>query len=354
MKIIFDNIIFSLQNAGGISVVWYELLSRVLIRKDIIFECIEFKGAKQNIFRKCLNLSQTDITSLSKRFLRIIRYLDVKINLKTQFIFHSSYYRICSNPNAINITTVHDFTYEYFSKGISKKIHCWQKHRSIRKSDYIICISKNTKNDLLYFLPEIDTKKIHVIHNGVSNDFKPLNNAQYNIEQYQPYILFVGSRAEYKNFKLTVEAIGGTEFNLIIVGPELTSDEKSIINSILGMERIINKQGLSNEDLNVLYNHAFCLLYPSSYEGFGIPVLEAQKSGCPVIAYNGSSIPEIIGDTPLLLEQLSVSEVLNKIDLLRDTTSRSEIIQNGFENVKRFDWDVMGEKVIALYDKIIQ
>ena len=106
--------------------------------------------------------------------LRYKRYLPVTCkNVNESFIFHSSYFRISSNPNAINITTVHDFTYEYFYHGLHKWIHCWQKYYAIRKSKYVVCISENTKKDLLNFLPDVDEKKIHVIYNGVSDDYYP-------------------------------------------------------------------------------------------------------------------------------------------------------------------------------------
>lgn len=354
MQVIFDNIIFSLQKAGGISVVWYELLSRVLCRKEMDVAFIEYDNADQNLFRRNLNLKSDAIRWHRKKYLRAARYLDVRIKEKDPFIFHSSYYRLCADANAINITTVHDFTYELFKKGIRKKIHCWQKHRSIRKADHIVCISHNTKKDLLYFLPDVDEKKLHVIHNGVSADFKPLDLTDGLMEPLPPYILFIGSREKYKNFRLAVEAVANTEFNLLIVGAEMNREEIALINASMGMDRIVHKQGIANEELNVLYNHAFCLLYPSSYEGFGIPVLEAQKSGCPVIAFNGSSITEIIGDTPLLLQDLSVGEVIDKINILRDTRRRSEIIGKGYDNINRFSWDTMGEKMIALYDEIIQ
>ena len=354
MKVIYDNIIFSLQKSGGISVVWYEMIKRFLNRKDINIKFLEMQGKENNILRNGLNIPSKQIIALKYPIFNIQRYLNPTINSHEPFIFHSSYYRICKNKHAINITTVHDFTYEYFVTGIKKKMHCLQKYQAIRNSDYIICISENTKKDLLKFLPDVNEHKIHVIYNGISDDYKPLySKEQNNIVSFDPYtfVLFVGSRSKYKNFDLAVEAISKTNLNLVIVGPELTKEESDFLNNKLGKDKYSHKKNVSNKELNILYNHAFCLLYPSSYEGFGIPVIEAQKTGCPVIAYNGSSIPEIIGDTPLLLNDLSVETILSKLDIIRDNRQREYIIEKGMENASQFTWENTFNKVISLYKK---
>ena len=111
--IYLDNIIFSLQKSGGISVVWYELLNRYIQKPLIDYQCIEY-SEYSNIFRRKIILPFDKVRILSSRFLFLKRYFDVSINCSNKFIFHSSYYRLCNSKNAINITTVHDFTYEYF------------------------------------------------------------------------------------------------------------------------------------------------------------------------------------------------------------------------------------------------
>jgi mannosyltransferase len=349
-KIFFDNIIFSLQRAGGISVVWYELLKRILSDTATIDKYfIEYTN--RNICRKYLNIPEDNILKRSSFILFIRRYLNQYIKENKPFIFHSSYYRTASNKNAINITTVHDFTYEYYAKGLKRKIHSWQKFRAIRNSDYIICISENTKHDLLKFLPDVDKHKIKIIYNGVSENYFPMNDE--NIPQLpfekNKYILFVGSRAVYKNFDLTVKAVALSRYNLVIVGHPLSGKEKSFLDKTIGALRFKYIGYISDEALNIVYNNAFSLVYPSVYEGFGIPVIEAQKAGCPVIAYNGSSIPEIIGNTPLLLNDLSAEQIVSCFGVLENEQYRMEIINNGLENAKRFTWDRMYKQIIEVY-----
>ena len=166
-------------------------------------------------------------------------------------------------------------------------------------------------------------------------------------------VLFVGNRVSYKNFALAVNSLINTPYSLVIVGKSLSKSEKDFVYSKLSSDRVYVYSNINNKQLNILYNHAFCLLYPSSYEGFGIPVLEAQKSGCPVIAYNASSIPEIIGDKTLLLNNLCVEEVHDMFHLLEDKKVRKRIIDLGLENSKKYTWDNMYNQVINLYKKAL-
>lgn len=352
LPIIFDNIIFALQKSGGISVVWQELIQRLLCTPNLLLYFIEYNQEQENLNRKILNIPQEYLLKKKCPLLQLFRYLNPKIKNKSKFIFHSSYYRTCSNKQAINITTVHDFTYEYFYSGLKKQIHSWQKYRAIRNSDFIICISENTKKDLLKFLPEIDEKKVRVIYNGVSDDYYPITE---EISSYLPfpiysYIIFIGSREKYKNFKLTVDAITSSNYKLVIVGAKLSQEELNFLNSkIPGRYKEMGR--IDNITLNRLYNGAFALIYPSQYEGFGIPVLEAQKAGCPVVAYRSSSIPEIIGATPLLLNELTADSIENCLNILTDIEARKSIINKGLENARRFTWDKMYEQVLELYEE---
>ena len=349
MNIIFDNIVFSLQKTGGISVYWDELLKRIINNN---FQIHMSGFVNNNVFGKQYNnlLQRESIIPIS-----LLRYLSFREKIEQKSIFHSSYYRISNSKKAINVITVHDFTYEYFVQGLPKRIHCWQKYQAIQKSEAIICISENTKEDLLSFLPSVKEKIIKVIPNGVSDKYY-INN-QRNVEEIIPfenfsYILFIGSRAEYKNFSLAAKAIAKTNYNFVIVGTPLSGKERIELDNIFNKNKYCVLNNISNETLNILYNNAFCLLYPSAYEGFGIPILEAQRAGCPVIAYNASSIPEVIGNTPLLLIELNIEEILEKISLLEFESLRKRIVQVGILNSKRYSWDKTYQETIKLYKEL--
>lgn len=308
---------------------------------------IEYGGV-HNIARKDIAIP-TDIIELhSRKFMNLKRYLNPKVNSSEPFIFHSSYFRTCNNPLAINITTVHDFTYELYVKNpIKRWIHCWQKHRAIRKADIVVCISENTKKDLFKFLPDVLHEKVHVIYNGVDDSFFQLND-----NTTESYVLYVGNRDPYKNFDKTIQPVSELGLSLHIVGAPLNKKEKRMLQKYNCS--YIHHGHVSNEELNSLYNHALCLLYPSEYEGFGLPVIEAQKAGCPVIAFNGSSISEIIEDKTLLLQSTDKEEIKSKIQQIRDDCFRLKCINWGLKNAAHFSWNKMATDYIRIYQQVTE
>jgi mannosyltransferase len=353
MKIVFDNIIFSLQHVGGISVFWQELTSRFLSSGDDV-TFLEYKGASNNIFRSLIHIPSKQIQKIKTCCLNLTRYKNPVAKIDKPFIFHSSYYRFCSSRNAINVCTVHDFTYDYFFRGKKKFafVHIWQRNRTIRHSDAVVCISENTRLDLIKFIPNIDTSKLYVINNGVSSEYKQLP-PESKILELSDWILFVGQRASYKNGRFLVDSIIDTSYKVIFCGAPLSEDEILYLDRYLGRERYKSVSGLSNAEMNRYYNSCKCLVYPSSYEGFGIPVLEAQAAGCPVIAYNCSSIPEVIGGNKMLLmNSLTREELLQKLSLLDDVEVRTSVIKSGLDNVRKYSWNKIYEQYRNLYDAL--
>jgi mannosyltransferase len=143
--------------------------------------------------------------------------------------------------------------------------------------------------------------------------------------------------------------VSQTDYHLVIVGKDLTPEEKKSINSKIPESRYHLMGYVPNSELNILYNHAAALVYPSAYEGFGIPVLEAQKAGCPVIACNNSSIPEVIGQTPLLMPKLSDEELIAKLRLLGNRDLMLQVRAEGLSNARRFSWQKMADGYTELY-----
>ncbi len=345
MNILLDNIIFSLQKAGGVSVVWQQHLERLI--QDKVFQCrfLEYDNAELNFFRQQLQIRKDLIDLKKPEFLFLKRYLNLNSKNDDKHLFHSSYYRVEKGRNVINVTTVHDFIYEYFVKGPTKDLHFWQKKTAINASNGIICVSQNTKKDLLRFLPYINENKIRVIYNGVDNAFKTLKNdvvfrKNHNFEDFS-YALYVGDRRTiYKNFDMALEGCVLAKIPLLIIGGgELTTRELNNLEEKLGKGNFASLLNVDVEELNYYYNKAYCLLYPSLYEGFGIPVVEAQHAGCPVIATKASSIPEVIGNQYLAIENPSPQKISEKIiELSFKNDLRKETIESGFEKSKFFNW----------------
>lgn len=356
MKLILDNIIFSIQKSGGISVVWYELINQLIKVQDIDLKFIEYLNSNENIFRKKVITNDRLNYNLDK-WCELKRYFNPRIKEKDMFIFHSSYYRISKNKNAINITTIHDFTYELYRSGPRKWIHSLQKFSAIRRSDYIICVSENTKKDLLTLIPNINPNKIHVIYNGVSNEYfclKDTHNFKFQNSEPYNYVLYIGLRDDYKRFDVAVKLAIELKKQLILIGGgNLNKNDKALLSEIEKNNcKYQHLTNTTNSELNKLYNYAFCLLYPSEYEGFGIPIIEAQRAGCPVVAYNSGATKEIAGYNPLLFDSYDIEKIAkNTENYLNDTTKRKQIVSDGINNAMQFSWKNTFQLTLDLYKK---
>lgn len=348
MKIYLDNIIFGLQKSGGISVYWKEILNRILKDGNDEIKIIEQEENSKNIFRKEIEIPSKKTIYENKLPIWIYQFLPLTTKLEENSIFHSSYYRVSYSKKVKNIVTVHDFTHEYFFTNHKKFLNYWRKKIAIMKADGIICISENTKKDLLKFHPWAKNKEIRVIYNGVGDEFFPIEEIKK-----ENNILFVGARGNYKNFEIVVNALKELKnYSLIIVGGgKLTDNEKeNLEKKIPG--RYAHKLGISSENLNLEFNKAFAFMYPSSYEGFGIPILEAMKAGCPVITTNKSSIPEVAGDGALLVDVISEDSFVKGIRQLENKEFKESLIEAGIRQANKFSWDKTYREVKKLYEEI--
>lgn len=360
MNLYLDNIIFSLQKAGGISVYWYELCKRLMnSQKNITF--VESRGGENNIFRKLMtSIGKFDILHDLPIPLSIVRYLPFLRIVPKHSIWHSSYYRIpvFISKKSKSCVTVHDFTYEKYRKGFKRIIHKYQKAISLKLADGIICVSENTKRDLLEIYPWAGEKRISVIYNGVSDLFFQLDKKLVIVTpdltwiRSAKYAIFIGDRAYYKNFNFAVQLISGLAgYNFIIVGGgELSRTELVYLNDKLA-NRFKHFSGISSENLNYLYNYADFLIYPSAYEGFGIPVVEALRTGCPVIALRSSSIPEVISNENLMMSELSLEEGMRVFTYI--VNNREELIKEGIAFSQKFNWDITCDKVLMFYNELL-
>lgn len=356
MRIVIDNIIYSLQKIGGVSIVWYEITKRLLSNNACQCSFIEYDNAGENTFRKLLNIKPLILIQKSL-WLKVSRYLDLKMRIDEPYIFHSTFYRLSRDKHAINITTVHDFSYE--RSGHLKPwnyLHVYQKRHAILNSDYVVCISENTKRDLFHYCPGVDKSRVRVIYNGVSDEYKQLADLDDSILPFPrySYCIFVGVRCEGKNFQLALDSTIKAGLNFVMVGSPLTEEEIEMLDCTIGKGRYQGYSRIPNKELNILYNGALCVLYLSNFEGFGIPCVEAQKAGCPVVGNNSTSIPEVVCDHELLVDNLDVDTVCAVIDKLRNNEYRKQIVDKGVPFAKQFSWDRSCKELIQLYNEALK
>ena len=354
MNIYYDNIVFWLQRSGGISRYWQELAARFIADGDSEITFIEQPRPCENHFRETLNMGNVVLESGLP--LQIARYLNVRAKLKEHSVFHSSYYRDINAPRAVKIVTVHDMTYELYVKGLKRLVHTAQKRHAVKAADGVICISENTRRDLLKFFPEIDESKVTVVHNGVGGDFRPSDKPREGILgafglKEDKYAVFLGDRGRYKNFYTAVKACAlSGHFLLVTGGKPVTDEEKQFLNTHLH-DRYKIFGYMTNEQICDVFSAADCLLYPSLYEGFGLPVLEAMRCGCPVVASDCSSLPEAAGDAGILVKNMTPEGYAEAMDSLKGR--REELIARGFAHSANFSWDRCFEETKSFYAKVL-
>jgi mannosyltransferase len=334
-----DDIIYSLQTQGGISRYWTEITSRIV------------DSGNFNVFR----------TQGKNKF---SRYCPVKSDSQ---IFHSSYYRNPIGKEVKNVVTVHDFTYQHgFFKTPKTFFHIRQINSSINNADAIICVSENTKQDLFLFNPHLKNfPNVFVIPHGANLKKKGEKGESFegNIANQmkqildRPYVLFVGRRAQFKNFHSALlgflnSSLVKLGFSMICVGSKFTKDETNQLNKLNLTNQVFALPDISDKQLIYLYQNAFALIYPSLYEGFGIPPLEAMNLGCPVIASNCSSIPEVVGDAGILIDPLNINSISSSFDILLDENTRIKYIEKGLNRASLFDWNNSAKQYMEIYNSL--
>lgn len=326
-KVVFDNIIYSLQRFGGISSLWHQIIGHVSSLPQFDVHGLDYKAANQNV-------EYCQLPQITHRQwpTTVERYLDADYRIDGPHTFHSSYYRLSTHPQARCVTTVHDFTYESHIHGLRCAVHSAQKFRAIRRSAVVVCVSQFTRNELLRRLPDVPASKVEVVYNGLN----PAYNQHFEpLPELADCILFVGSRASYKRFDFAVEACADAGLRLCIAGSPLTKSERQLLERRLP-GRYLVEISPNSARLGQLYTSARCLLYPSESEGFGLPIIEAQACGCPVIALAATSVPEVIGHTPTLMKALTINDFRAGMAPVVTAATRAEIIAAGRANAARF------------------
>jgi mannosyltransferase len=353
--IVFDNIVYSLQKSGGISRFWSKITEPYLFSEQFV----ERKDATQNIYRH----EQHPMYRLPDHRLpkSLARYLNFRLSLRDQtHIFHSSYFRVNRSPSAINVTTVHDLIYERFVSGLASRIHIAQKRQSLELADCIVCVSEHTRKDLYEYYPTTREKRVLVIPNGVDALATEAPNKSISMTVRQAaeagnFFLYVGHRGSCKGFDRVYQALRilGHHWRCIVVGGALEERERADIAASGLSDHIVPVGRVSDAELTFLYKQAGFFFFPSLYEGFGIPPLEAMQQGCPVLASNRSSIPEVVGDAGVLFDPDDVSSLENGLSEIFLPSTRNSLIAKGRQRADIFSWNAAIDQYRTLYTELL-
>lgn len=335
MAVSLDSIIFGLQRFGGISTYWHQLLQHW--DRDFGHDCeVILPEPVISGLQLAPELARLPVVR-DPRNIRFARYLSASPT--TCAIQHSSYYRPPASRRTASVMTVYDFIYERYRSGLARQVHGFQKSRALHRADVILSISHSTRSDLLERYPRIDPSRVVVTHLAHDAEvFRPMEAKAERDAALAHQVLFVGQRAGYKQFTLAVEALRNLpDLSLLIVGPPLTAEEEQTLQSVLP-GRWSLRDGVHNEALRQLYAQCFALIYPSDYEGFGLPVLEAMACGAPVVCSHVSSIPEVGGDAALYADQQRGEAYAERLAALFDTDFNSDIRRKSLANAEKFSW----------------
>jgi glycosyltransferase involved in cell wall biosynthesis len=247
--------------------------------------------------------------------------------------------------------------YPHFFKDIKTRLK--NKRESIRRADRIIVISHSTKTDLLKF-HDVDEKKIQVIYPGVSPPLRFHGENELPFGK-KPYILYVGTRKQgYKNFKNLLSAYGANDrirslCRLVCFGgPPFTADELDLASRLGCKDSLIRVTG-DDSLLARVYAGARVFVYPSLYEGFGMPPLEAMTYRCPVAAAGASAIPEVLGDAALYFDPTEPGAIASTVEkLLFEGDTAEALVKKGSHRVEKYTWSKMAEETLQLYSEVIK
>jgi mannosyltransferase len=345
MNVGFDGAIFGLSRIGGVNTYAWEILRRLAATPDV--------NLTLGMPRPVISGKNKQIDALSllmvhdKLPFKIARYLNSPLG---NDLVHSSYYRSARSKNSKSIITVYDFVHEKYFTGLQRAIHSLQKQRACQSASAILCISENTRIDLLDTYPRIDPAIVHVTHLALDHDVFYIPDIVY--PGLTETVVYVGQRSSYKRFDLAVQAVALSGLKLAIVGGGVNKQEADLLNRVLPDQWSV-LGFIDDATLREVYAGAFAFIYTSDYEGFGLPIIEAQACGCPAVVADRSSFPEVGGSAALYASEQTAEAYAECLTRLNDRRTRNQVVAAGLENSAKFNWDHTFDMTLSVYRNLL-
>jgi glycosyltransferase involved in cell wall biosynthesis len=369
MRIVYDHQIFSLQIYGGISRYFFNLSEQLVKNENL--DITVLSPLYLNSYLKVAShdyVKGIPFPGISKSS-SIVRSINSFLTpfLMDKYhpdIVHETYYSKDSYaPNkSVRVVTVYDMIHERFPDIFSPSDKSAEvKRASIERANFIICISENTRQDLLDIY-NLNEEKVATVHLGFDLIQKESTSSLRNksINKSEDYLLYVGHRQTYKNFVNLLKAYAASNwlknnFKLYCFGGgKFNLDEITLMSKLgLSSNQVIQVSG-DDSQLEKAYRGATALVYPSLYEGFGIPLLESMALDCPVICSNTSSLPEVVGIAGEYFDPKSPESIAVALEnVLNSEAKRIQLIKQGKKQLINFSWEKCAEETLNIYYKIL-
>jgi glycosyltransferase involved in cell wall biosynthesis len=365
VKIVVDGVIYSLQSAGGISRMFRDLLPHICaLDEDLNFDLYVSKPYRQQLPEH----DRIQYRQLMRRVLRPTRIFEalrpqidkllLSLTLDRKDTWFSTYHTLPPVPMKSVITPVYDLVYERFPEMFNRdgeKQLRQQIKQSIIEADLVVCISQTTANDVLDRY-DISPEKVTVIPLAANTFFQKLEPQEIvpvaSIEK--PFLLYVGARLKHKNFSELLEAYSSWvhrhEVDLVVVGGAWSPEEKQRLIDLDVDSKVRLLMNANDDLLRSLYNQALAFVYPSSWEGFGIPLLEAIRCGCPIICSNIASNYEVAGDYPVYFELGQPSSLHQAMDeVLLNQSGQASRLEQATLILEKYSWDNTARRLIDVF-----
>lgn len=366
MKLVYDHQVFSLQDAGGASRYHFELAFHLSSVANV--HVTAYIGFNRSVHRwKELRVRGVRVLSYGTRMRPgLVRYgvneaiMSTTCMIEGQYdIYHPTLYRHMPLIKSRRVVaTHHDCVHERFPQLFPKRKRVMlAKKRLYEKADAIICVSESSRNDLMQFY-DVAHEKVHMVHHGITPFVVTASDYLAATRMFpRPYFLYVGARHAYKNFRglLHSFAMGGfsKDFDLIVIGGgEFTHEERSQIHQLAVEKSVRQVEYASESFLAAAYARATLLVYPSLYEGFGFPPLEAMSVGCPVLAANNGAVAEVCGDAASYFPLSTCENFAQDLDDAINSLDREDRILRGYQRVAKYTWQASTANTLKIYSSL--